>query len=409
MIGIDPGQKSGLNDNTAAKDFVNLVVDSPLTRSAWISQSTRKTIKAWFVLCIFTTENEARIAADGLQDAIDLGNLGEVSISCSLFLSKASWNVAKMIDPAKATAPRGPQAASPPKQKIVAEVPKAPSISNVTAPIEDDKQKTQFAQNKLAFKIHTAKAGVTISQNPLQEVAIEQAQVTNPTTSIQHLLKPPQNSATTTQASSSQNKENFAINAVNLQQMEWSELAKYQCRYLGGSEEGVANYGCILCGQRSHTWGECPGRACGHCGEMDNHVSQACPKVKKCFKCMEKGHKTDECTSKLKRTAEDGFHCDRCGEETHYEDDCWYIFRQLIPENEPNLKKVPALAVFCYNCGKQGLHSCIVHWIVANGDRTLGCRLQQPAGEASLALRHLLREGSKQVHRPIGANNQSLE
>jgi hypothetical protein len=143
------------------------------------------------------------------------------------------------------------------------------------------------------------------------------------------------------------------MTAAGLSQMTYAEQQTFQCRYLGEVEPGIPVHGCVLCGQHDHLWEICPGRTCQHCGDQDKHSSRACTKAKKCSKCREKGHTMEHCPSKLKLTNAEA-NCERCGDDTHFEDDCSYIWRHVIPE-KTTVTKAPYLSVFCYNCAAQGL------------------------------------------------------
>jgi hypothetical protein len=312
------------------------------------------------VLCIFSVGNEAQIAYDLLDGKLSLTERPHVTVRCSLYPFKAQWNIAKMIDPAKALPPRGPQ--SIPEPDLNVESAKAPRAPSSAAP-RNERTKASVAQTKQPREIPasriisqaknlntTANSQIPTGPKQLQQSSAENQAPRPLPLKQQQVIEPPAST------SSIPRRDSAIIDAMSLLEMEYSEQVKFQCRYIGEVEEGVPIFGCILCGRRDHLWDDCAERTCEHCGEKDKHGSRACPKVKKCSKCLEKGHTTEQCTSKLRRTAEDGFHCDRCGDDTHLEDDCSYIWRNFIPEKEPNVKKAPKLSVYCYNCGEEGMH-----------------------------------------------------
>lgn len=113
---------------------------------------------------------------------------------------------------------------------------------------------------------------------------------------------------------------------------------------------------CTTCAAVGHISDVCPSRTCKHCLVVDDHFSSACPAVRKCRKCRERGHSETDCPSKLRCISADGLVCDLCHETGHFEENCCWLWRTFNVNAIPYSKKVGRLLVGCYNCGSD------LHW-----------------------------------------------
>ena len=399
------------------KRFFEAVLASPLTQPAWIAQGTTFNAHAWFILCIFTSADEARKAADGLTAVFNFAEHPDVLIVATVDTFKAFTGIANSLDPNAAIGPRGDQGpiaagddksvlafkqeivkvkkkhkwiTVAPSQELVPKPPTQYSASEVTASAEVSKNaaatasKSQPQQNSATTHNAPIQPAIVAPsvQTPTHQLLQPQVEISaspelpqiapavhqpEPIQTAPAVQPPDQLSATPAinilQPKPSARKEVLSKKAAptkinvmsveSLSELDYAEQQALQCRYIGEVEPGIPVHGCILCGQHDHLWEICPGRTCEHCGEQDKHTSRACPKVKKCSKCMEKGHVSENCPSKLKRTLVEA-HCERCGEDTHFEENCSYIFRHNVPE-KTMVKKAPYLSTFCYNCAARGL------------------------------------------------------
>ncbi|KAJ9657895.1 hypothetical protein H2201_008004 [Coniosporium apollinis] len=113
---------------------------------------------------------------------------------------------------------------------------------------------------------------------------------------------------------------------------------------------------CLTCAAVGHISDVCPSRTCKHCLAVDDHFSSACPSVRKCLKCRERGHSEADCPSKLRCISPGGLVCDLCHETGHFEENCCWLWRTFNINAVPYSKKVGRLLVGCYNCGSD------LHW-----------------------------------------------
>jgi hypothetical protein len=403
--------------DSARTKLFNVVTTCPLTNTAWITQSMDTNVSGWIILCIFPDDKQAHAAMTGLSNLLEVMETPDVKIEVSLKSLLKIGRVADSIDADKAVAPRGdvagdvddatrkalkvfdseiskiklangldpkPKKTKPKKTKSekaaaktteqeqsageVTEVFAKPSPSqHLPAAPPQTSTTTSNSTNTSKSIAPPVQKAVEPSTQAFDQTPAQSAVQSGAQTSIQNSVQPSaqfpvqpaalattESSTATTAQSVPTSGSSSAMNASALSQMSYADIVTLQTRYLGETETGIPVHGCILCGQRDHLWEICPGRKCEHCGDTDKHVSRACLKIKKCSKCREKGHTVDDCPSKLKRTAEDGFLCERCGDDTHFEEDCSYIFRHIIPE-KMSVKKAPFLSIFCYNCASKGL------------------------------------------------------
>ncbi len=111
---------------------------------------------------------------------------------------------------------------------------------------------------------------------------------------------------------------------------------------------------CIICRGKGHMASVCPRLTCHGCGAYNHHPARACPTLRRCQKCRERGHSKADCTSKLACSAKaDGITCDLCQDQGHNEEQCSKLWRTFDSDAGPKVK-VKHLSVFCYQCGKRG-------------------------------------------------------
>ena len=396
-----PLNKALVVDNLVREKLVEAIVACPLTHTAWITESTRAGkphVSNWFVLCVFTSKDHAKRAASGLEAIFAIKDHPDIHIQASTQNWKKLEVLANALDPDKAIAPRNTAQGEPDNSTEEAISALGKEVERVKLALGWETQPLPVVPGDDAVGPNDVVMGdaLTKSQPPppqlpqptqLQDPIINLAASTEldknlahqalppapkqkqdpttippksaatlPKTTSSNTIIPPAAQVPPAQSSNSKTSHpapkakaatviGSIMDAQSLSQMTYAEQQALQCRYLGEVEPGIPVHGCILCGQRDHLWEICPGRSCQHCGEQDKHTSRACPSVKKCTKCMEKGHTEDQCTSKLKRTLAEA-HCERCGDDTHFEDDCSYIWRHIIPEKE-SVKKAPYLSFFC--------------------------------------------------------------
>ena len=100
----------------------------------------------------------------------------------------------------------------------------------------------------------------------------------------------------------------------------------------------------------------CPFRECENCHAVLEHSSKACPSLQKCTKCRKRGHRQEQCSSKLQRSSADGFSCDLCHQRGHVEELCSRLWRTYDPDKIKDPIKMDTLLANCYQCGSAG------HW-----------------------------------------------
>lgn len=380
----------------------NAVSTAPSTQSAWVTETTGRKARSYAVLCLFDEPDEAVDAIAELEETLAMPHHGEIRMVVSDYANMRI--VANNINhPAGTLAPREEIEDDNSKHEQAVRAldshiqdikdGKAPTI----APRPSKRKSVPDAEHEAmegvtSTGIEDASTGpVTAKHLPHEVITIDEdvpSFTGGPKASAPLLgdaqstkFVPAQKFVETAQAQTSEmpqimhnstadDKENNVLNTASLSQMTYQEQVALQIRYLGEVEPGIPVHGCILCGQRDHLFESCQAQKCQHCGEDGKHVSRACPTVKKCSKCYEKGHTIEQCPSKLKRTAEDGFHCDRCGEDGHDDADCSYVWRSMVPEGLA-VKKAPYLSVSCYNCAAKGLQCCSIPFVLSNTNMLL--------------------------------------
>ena len=134
-----------------------------------------------------------------------------------------------------------------------------------------------------------------------------------------------------------------------------TEERSLQLRYWGLTrDDDLAR--CLSCAAEGHVSASCPSSGCSNCSTKGDHSTEACPLTQKCTKCRERGHRKNQCQSKLSRTSADGFSCDLCHRKGHTEENCARLWRTYDPDSIANPIKVRNLLVGCYQCGTNG------HW-----------------------------------------------
>ncbi|KAK1046552.1 hypothetical protein LTR74_017942 [Friedmanniomyces endolithicus] len=116
---------------------------------------------------------------------------------------------------------------------------------------------------------------------------------------------------------------------------------------------------CLSCGGVGHLDYDCPGNTCRHCGTTDEHLSDACPTIRKCSNCRQRGHVHHECDRRAVRGGGAGDPCDICGRTGHVEEECSGLWRTIgrVDSQRP-VRKIPVemMRRACYNCGADS------HW-----------------------------------------------
>ncbi|KAI9719073.1 MAG: hypothetical protein M1812_003703 [Candelaria pacifica] len=111
---------------------------------------------------------------------------------------------------------------------------------------------------------------------------------------------------------------------------------------------------CLICRGKGHMANICPGLTCRRCDAHKAHPARACPKLRRCQRCRERGHNKSNCTSKIACSAKaDGVTCDLCQAKGHLEGQCSKLWQTFDPDAGPKVK-VKHLLISCYECGKRG-------------------------------------------------------
>ncbi|KAK3325189.1 hypothetical protein B0H66DRAFT_113289 [Apodospora peruviana] len=147
---------------------------------------------------------------------------------------------------------------------------------------------------------------------------------------------------------------------------------------------------CVMCAHHGHSLVDCPELTCRFCGG-DDHFTHKCPTRRRCTKCRQLGHSREGCHEKL-ALPKDQMECAFCQSRKHIETSCAALYRF---QPDPNrIRKVKALPVYCYLCGKEGHYGadCLFNrqqpaepelevWCMANAQQYLDPRSTEVALE----------------------------
>jgi protein AIR1/2 len=125
--------------------------------------------------------------------------------------------------------------------------------------------------------------------------------------------------------------------------------AEYREKYFPGV--GLSEAFCHMCASRGHDATQCPAMACRFCRDP-GHRSFGCPTRLRCTKCKQLGHGKKDCSEKLALPLEE-VECAFCQARDHVDASCHELWRSFL-FNPDTVRKVRALPVFCYCCGRQG-------------------------------------------------------
>ena len=146
---------------------------------------------------------------------------------------------------------------------------------------------------------------------------------------------------------------------------------------------------CLVCTHVGHMAATCPKLTCADCGKFNDHFSPFCPRIKKCPRCREAGHKEAQCTSKLKLSNSETI-CDLCSKSGHIEDNCELVWRTSGLPGSISLVNSRLKYIFCYECGKRA------HF----GNDCPSRRPRKPMGTSTWT--------SKQASIPLSGNQLSI-